>query len=455
MSVVAIILAAGKGTRMKSAFPKVLHKVGGKPMIEHVVRAAMIAGSEKTIVVIGHGADVVREQLENKVEFVVQKPQLGTGHAVMQVEKFLSTFSGTVLVLCGDTPLLDGAELAKFVECHKQSKASASVLTTVLDNPFGYGRIIRDKNEDIMGIVEEKDATDVQKKLQEINTGIYCFECPDLFLTLKRLDNNNSQGEYYLTDVIKMFHQTGKRVRAIQTNDSDMVIGINSRKQLAEAEILLRNRILNKWMDEGVTIMDPATTFIEADVKIGIDTVIRPFTWLEGNTQIAENCEIGPNVRLSNVEVGKETFLQFVYAHDCKVGENVTVGPFVHLRPGSEIGDKVKIGNFIEVKNSKVGKGSKLPHLSYVGDTDMGNNVNVGCGSIMVNYDGKKKHRTKIGDSVFIGCNSNLVAPIDVGDGSFIAAGSTVTKNVPKDALAVARAKQVNIDSWTKKYFDK
>lgn len=276
-----------------------------------------------------------------------------------------------------------------------------------------------------------------------------------MFIILKRLSNNNAQGEYYLTDVLGKLKEEGKTVAAVVTEDSDMVLGINSRSQLAEAEGVLRQRILNKWMDAGVTIMDPASTFIEADVVIGNDTIIRPFTWLEGNTKIGKNCEIGPNSRLTNVEVGDNTHVQFIYAHDCKVGKEVTAGPFVHLRPDTEIGDGVKIGNFIEVKNSQVGAGSKLPHLSYIGDTDMGSGVNVGCGSIMVNYDGKQKHRTKVGNDVFIGCNSNLVAPVELGDGSFIAAGSTITKDVPKEALAVGRGKQTNIENWAKKYFEK
>jgi len=454
MSMVAIILAAGKGTRMKSELPKVLHCVGGKPMVEHVVRAAKEAGADKEVVIIGHGAEAVRQELGTKVEFAVQEPQLGTGHAVMQAEDVLKTFHGTVLILCGDTPLLNGEELAKFVAQHKKSGASASVLTTYLENPFGYGRIIRDRNNNVHGIVEEKDATEIQRKIKEINTGIYCMECPEMFIILKRLSNNNAQGEYYLTDVLGKLKEAGKTVAAVVTEDSDMVLGINSRRQLAEAESVLRQRVLNKWMDAGVTIMDPASTFIEADVEIGNDTIIRPFTWLEGNTKIGKNCEIGPNSRLTNVEVGEGTHLQFIYAHDCKVGKDVTAGPFVHLRPDTEIGDKVKIGNFIEVKNSKVGVGSKLPHLSYIGDTDMGGGVNVGCGSIMVNYDGKQKHRTKIGNDVFIGCNSNLVAPVELGDGSFVAAGSTITKNVPKDGLGVARAKQTNIEGWAKKYFE-
>ena len=453
MDTVAIILAAGKGTRMKSALPKVLHKVGGKPMLEHVLNAATEAGADKKVVIIGHGAELVKEIFADQT-FAIQEPQLGTGHAVMQAETALQNFKGTALILCGDTPLVDGAELAKFCEAHKASGAVASVMTAKMVDPTGYGRILRDFEGNVSGIVEQKDVTEAQQQINEINTGIYCIECPELFQVLKTLKNDNAQGEYYLTDVLGKFREAGKKIAGIVTADAVMVMGVNSRRQLAEAEAEMRTRILNKWMDAGVTIMDPASTFIEKDVVIGADTIIRPFTWLEGKTVIGKNCEIGPNSRLTNVQVQDNTHLQFIYAHDCAVGEGVTAGPFVHLRPDTVIGDKVKIGNFIEVKNSKVGVGTKLPHLSYIGDTDMGGGVNVGCGSIMVNYDGKKKHRTQVGDDVFIGCNSNLVAPVKIGDGAFIAAGSTITKDVPGDALAVARAKQKNIEGWAKKYFE-
>lgn len=454
MAVVAIVLAAGKGTRMKSALPKVLHKVGGKPMVEHVLQAATVAGAGQKVVIVGHGAEAVREYIGAGAEFAVQEPQLGTGHAVMQAESVLRDFRGTALILCGDTPLLDGEELRKFVLAHQQSGAAASVMTAIMDDPAGYGRILRDAAGNVAGIVEQKDATAEQKEIREINTGIYCLECPELFAVLKTLGNNNAQGEYYLTDVLGKLRAAGKKVAGVVTADAEMIMGVNSRRQLADAESVLRQRILNSWMDAGVTIMDPASTFIESDVEIAPDTIIRPFTWLEGRTVIGGNCEIGPNTRLTNVQVGEGTVLHFTYAHDCQIGNGVTAGPFVHLRPDTVLADKVKIGDFVEVKNSKVGMGTKLPHLSYIGDTDMGGGVNVGCGSIMVNYDGKKKHRTKVGDNVFIGCNSNLVAPVSLGDGCFIAAGSTVTKDVPADALAVGRSKQKNIEGWAAKYFE-
>lgn len=448
----AVILAAGKGTRMRSKLPKVLHKVGGKAMLQHVLDAADAAGAAEKIVIVGHGAELAESMVGEQGKIVLQAEQLGTGHAVMQTKDALADFTGTVMILCGDTPLLDGEELKKFYEAHVQSGAAATVLTAFMDNPFGYGRIVRDADGNVQGIVEEKDADAQQKLIKEINTGIYCLECPLMFDVLATLTCDNAQGEYYLTDVLTKLNEAGKKVGGVVTEDSDMVMGINSRRQLAEAESVMRVRILNKLMDEGVTIMDPASTFIESSVKIGRDTVIYPFTWLEGSTEIGEDCEIGPNVRLTNVEVGNGTHLQFVYGHDCKVCDEVTAGPYVHLRPDTVIGNKVKIGNFVEVKNSNVGTGTKLPHLTYIGDSDIGSGVNMGCGCITVNYDGKKKHRTVIEDNAFVGCNTNLVAPVTVKAGCYIGAGSTITKEVPENSLGIARAKQKNIEGWAEKY---
>lgn len=448
----AVILAAGKGTRMRSKLPKVLHKVGGKAMLQHVLDAADAAGAAEKIVIVGHGAELVESMVGEQGKIVLQAEQLGTGHAVMQTKDALAGFTGTAMILCGDTPLLDGEELKKFYEAHVQSGAAATVLTAFMDNPFGYGRIVRDADGNVQGIVEEKDADAQQKLIKEINTGIYCLECPLMFDVLATLTCDNAQGEYYLTDVLTKLNEAGKKVGGVVTEDSDMVMGINSRRQLAEAESVMRVRILNKLMDEGVTIMDPASTFIESSVKIGRDTVIYPFSWLEGNTEIGEDCEIGPNVRLTNVEVGNGTHLQFVYGHDCKVCDEVTAGPYVHLRPDTVIGNKVKIGNFVEVKNSNVGTGTKLPHLTYIGDSDIGSGVNMGCGCITVNYDGKKKHRTVIEDNAFVGCNTNLVAPVTVKAGCYIGAGSTITKEVPENSLGIARAKQKNIEGWAEKY---
>ncbi|MDR3990038.1 MAG: bifunctional UDP-N-acetylglucosamine diphosphorylase/glucosamine-1-phosphate N-acetyltransferase GlmU [Phascolarctobacterium sp.] len=449
---VAVILAAGKGTRMKSKLPKVLHKIGGKPMLQHVLDAADAAGAARKVVVVGHEAELVEAMVGEQAQMALQAEQLGTGHAVMQTEAVLKDFCGTVMIICGDTPLLEAAELKKFYEGHVASQAAATVLTAFMDDPAGYGRIIRDADGNVLGIVEEKDAVLEQKAIKEINTGIYCVEAPLLFEVLAILTCDNAQGEYYLTDVLAKLNAMGKKVGGVATADSDMIMGINSRRQLAEAENIMRQRILNKLMDDGVTIMDPASTFIEKGVEIGQDTVIYPYTWLEGTTKIGEDCQIGPNVRLTNVRIGNTAELQFVYGHDCEVQDNVVIGPYVHLRPYTVIGDNVKIGNFVEVKNSHVGTGSKLPHLSYIGDSDIGSSVNIGCGCITVNYDGKKKHRTIIEDNAFVGCNSNMVAPVTIGAGAYIGAGSTITKDVPGDDLGIARAKQKNIEGWAAKY---
>lgn len=451
-NLIAVILAAGKGTRMRSKYPKVLHKVGGKAMLQHVIDAATIAGADEKVVIVGHEAELVEAMVADQGKIALQAEQLGTGHAVMQTKDALAGFTGTALILCGDTPLLDGEELKKFCEAHKASGAAATVLTAIMDDPFGYGRIVRDAEGNVQGIVEQKDATEEQKAIKEINTGIYCMECPQMFDVLATLTCNNAQGEYYLTDVLEKLNAAGQKVGGVVTADSDMVMGINSRKQLSVAEGVMRQRILDKLMDAGVTIMDPASTFIEGSVKIGSDTIIYPYTWLEGETVIGEDCEIGPNVRLTNVKLGNNNHLQFVYGHDCQVKNDVTVGPYVHLRPDTVISDHVKIGNFVEVKNSNVGEGTKLPHLTYIGDSDIGSGVNMGCGCITVNYDGKKKHRTIIGDNAFVGCNTNLVAPVTVGEGTYIGAGSTITKEVPKDALGIGRAKQKNIEGWAEKY---
>lgn len=449
---VAVILAAGKGTRMKSKLPKVLHKIGGKPMLQHVLDAADAAGAARKVVVVGHEAELVEAMVGEQAQMALQAEQLGTGHAVMQTEAVLKDFCGTVMIICGDTPLLEAAELKKFYEGHVASQAAATVLTAFMDDPAGYGRIIRDADGNVLGIVEEKDAVLEQKAIKEINTGIYCVEAPLLFEVLAILTCDNAQGEYYLTDVLAKLNAMGKKVGGVATADSDMIMGINSRRQLAEAENIMRQRILNKLMDDGVTIMDPASTFIEKGVEIGQDTVIYPYTWLEGTMKIGEDCQIGPNVRLTNVRIGNTAELQFVYGHDCEVQDNVVIGPYVHLRPYTVIGDNVKIGNFVEVKNSHVGTGSKLPHLSYIGDSDIGSSVNIGCGCITVNYDGKKKHRTIIEDNAFVGCNSNMVAPVTIGAGAYIGAGSTITKDVPGDDLGIARAKQKNIEGWAAKY---
>lgn len=447
----AVILAAGKGTRMKSTLPKVLHRIGGKPMVQHVLDAATSAGATRSVVVVGFGGEQVETTLGNQTEYVVQAEQLGTGHAVMQARALLEDFAGTVMVLYGDTPLLRGDTLKKFFTEHEASKASATVLTACVADPTGYGRVIRDQKGQVLKIVEQKDANSEERAVNEINTGIYCFERVALLDALSKINCNNLQGEYYLTDVIGILVAAGASVQAVQVADYEETLGINSRVQLSDAEKILRRRKLVELMDNGVTIMDVDSTFIDEEVSIGPDTVIYPFTWIEGKTRIGVGCEIGPNSRIQDSTIGDESTLHFIYAHECQIGNHVTVGPYVHLRPNTVLADGVKVGNFVEVKNSQVGMGSKIPHLSYIGDTDMGSGVNIGSGTITVNYDGKKKHRTTLEDGVFIGCNTNLVAPVTVGKGAYVAAGSTITKNVPAEALGVARARQNNIDGWVTK----
>lgn len=447
----AVILAAGKGTRMKSALPKVLHRVGGKPMVQHVLDAAKTAGAVRSIVVIGFGAQSVAAALGEQAEYVIQAEQLGTGHAVLQARQLLAEFDGTVMILCGDTPLLQAGMLEKLYEGHSKAHAAATILTAQMPDPAGYGRVIRDSSGRVMKIVEHKDASPAELAVNEVNTGIYCFERAALFEALAGLNCNNAQGEYYLTDVIDILTRRKAAVYAVTADDYQETLGINSRVQLAEAEKILRKRKLQELMDNGVTIMDTDSTFIDASVTVGADTVIYPFTWLEGTSVIGRCCEIGPSTRLQNTKVGDNTVLHFVYSHDCEIDVDVTAGPYVHLRPGTKLAQGVKIGNFVEVKNSQVGAGSKIPHLSYIGDTDIGQKVNIGSGTITVNYDGVNKHRTIIEDGAFVGCNANLVAPVTVGQGAYIAAGSTITKDVPPTALGVGRARQTNIEGWAGK----
>ena len=448
---VTVVLAAGKGTRMKSALPKVLHRVGGKSMLQHVLDAASEAGAKRNIVVVGFGGDEVKEAIGSQAEFVVQQEQLGTGHAVQQTAGLLQNETGTVMVLCGDTPLLTGALLKKLYDAHKEAAAKATVLTAIMPDATGYGRIIRTATGTVAKIVEHKDATDEERKVREVNSGIYCFEAKDLFAALAEVTCDNAQGEYYLPDVLGILRSKGEKIWAVAADDYESTLGINSRVQLAGAEKILRRRKNIELMDNGVTIMDPDSTFVDADVTVGRDTVIYPFTWLEGKTTVGERCQIGPNTRFTDTTIGNDVTAHFSYGHECEIEDEVILGPYVHLRPNTKLAHKVKIGNFVEVKNSNIGEGTKLPHLSYIGDCDMGSGVNMGCGTITVNYDGKTKFRTKIGNDAFIGCNSNLVAPVEVGDGAYVGAGSTITKYVPPADLAIARARQTNISGWADK----
>ncbi|WP_339263448.1 bifunctional UDP-N-acetylglucosamine diphosphorylase/glucosamine-1-phosphate N-acetyltransferase GlmU [Solibacillus sp. FSL W7-1472] len=443
-NIFAVVLAAGQGTRMKSKLYKVLHPVCGKPMVEHVIDHISSLNVERVVTVVGHGAELVKETLGNKSEYVLQEEQLGTAHAVQQAEPILSGLSGTTLVVCGDTPLIRPETMQALLDQHASQNAKATILTAVTDDPTGYGRILRDEHGQVSQIVEQKDATSEQQLVKEINTGTYCFDNEALFEALKLVKNENAQGEFYLPDVIEILQKQGETVAAYVTENFDETLGVNDRFALSQAEELMRARINERHMRNGVTIINPISTHISADAVIGSDTVILPGVIIEGKTVIGEDCKIGPNSHIVDSHIGNATTIHSSVVLNSQVGNETAVGPFAHLRPESSLGNHVKIGNFVEVKKSTLGDDTKVSHLSYIGDAEVGKNVNIGCGSITVNYDGKNKYKTTIEDDVFIGCNSNLVAPVTLKKGSFIAAGSTITKEVPEDALAIARARQEN-----------
>ncbi|MDU5082391.1 bifunctional UDP-N-acetylglucosamine diphosphorylase/glucosamine-1-phosphate N-acetyltransferase GlmU [uncultured Tissierella sp.] len=452
---ISIILAAGEGTRMKSKLSKVLHKVCGKPILEYVIKASRGAGTEKNVVVVGHGGDMVKEYFKDdpivfKDQPIGEDVPYGTGFALMQAVDHIEDNS-TVIILYGDTPLITELTINKLINYHKENEFQATVLTAILDNPTGYGRIIREDTGDILKIVEEKDALDEEKKVKEINSGIYCFNGKLLKDALSKIDNNNAQNEYYATDVIGILKKEGYRVGAYVIEDSIEIHGVNSRVQLAFTEEVMRKRINEYHMVNGVTIINPENTYIEDGVQIGRDTVIYPGVSLEGNTEIGEDCIIRNNSRIINSIIHNEVSIESSTIEDSIVGENTHIGPHAHLRPNSNIGKNVKIGNFVEVKNSTLKDNTKASHLSYIGDADVGYNVNIGCGVVFVNYNGREKFRTIVGDNAFIGSNANLVAPVNVEPWGFVAAGSTITKEVPEGALSIARAEQKNIDGWIEK----
>ncbi|HBV86586.1 MAG TPA: bifunctional UDP-N-acetylglucosamine diphosphorylase/glucosamine-1-phosphate N-acetyltransferase GlmU [Desulfosporosinus sp.] len=445
-NLVAVIMAAGKGTRMKSKLPKVMHSLAGKTLIEHVLDMVEQVGVERPLVIVGHGRECIEACINKRAEIVVQTEQLGTGHAVMQAMPYFED-DQTILVLSGDQPLLKAETLDALVKLHQEQGASATVLTAYLDQPFGYGRIIKD-GEDLVKIVEEKDASSDERKIKEVNSGTYCFKGSALRETLTKITTQNAQGEYYLTEVFDILLKRKEKILTYCTVNSHEAFGINSRGQLAEAEKIVRTRILEHWMAEGVTIVDPASTFIDADVELEQDVTILPFTRLSGKTRIEEDAVIGPQTSLENCIVGRGSEVFNSVARDAMIGERCHIGPFSYLRPGTKLGAEVKVGDFVEIKNSWIETGAKVPHLSYIGDTHVGKSANIGAGTITCNYDGLKKHPTKIGDHAFIGSNTNLVAPLEVGEYAVTGAGSTITKNVPAKALAVERNHQVIRENW-------
>ena len=444
-SITSVILAAGEGKRMYSKVPKVLHKVCGTPMVEHVINCARKLGDAEPVVVIGHGADQVSKAISG-VKFVMQEKQLGTGHAVMQAEKYI--IDGDILILYGDTPLLKPETLMDMHEIHRAEGYSATILTSDMEDPTGYGRIVRNGENLVEAIVEEKDADRSTKLIKEINSGIYFFNGKELREALKYLNNNNTQGEYYLTDVIGIMRKKGLLIGAYKIKDTEDIMGVNNRYQLNEANEIMRGRIAKRLMLEGVTIIDPKNTYIETSVKIERDVTIYPGCILEGETLIQEDAVIGPNTRIKGGKIGKGVSVQYSIVLESSIGEGTSVGPFAYIRPGNKIGKHARIGDFVEMKNSNFGDHSKASHLTYVGDGDVGSNVNLGCGVVFVNYDGKNKNRTYVGDNSFIGCNANLIAPVRINTNSYIAAGTTVTKEVPQDSLAIGRVRQENKKGW-------
>lgn len=450
MNYSAIILAAGKGVRMRSQMPKVVHRVAGRPMVWYVVNAVREAGIKDITLVVGHGRESVEESLKaENLRYVVQEQQLGTGHALMQAQDSTDSAS-TLIVLAGDTPLLEGATIKKLLDHHQQQGAAATVLSAFLPDPYGYGRIIHEADGALAHIVEEKDASPEEKLVSEINTGMYCFQADLVFKALARINTANAQGEYYLTDVLPILKREGYKVAVLACEDTDQIHGINDRVQLSRAERIIRQRKNEALMRNGVTIISPDTTFIDSQVKIGMDTVIYPFTVIEGSTAIGQDCTIGPYSRINDSIIGNDVIIENSRVKEAYIADRCNIGPFAYLRPEAHLHEDVKVGDFVEIKKSVIGAGSKVPHLSYVGDALLGKGVNVGAGTITCNYDGKNKHRTVLEDRVFIGSNTNLVAPVTIGEDSVTGAGSTITRDVPAHTLAVERAEQRNLKKRSK-----
>lgn len=448
----AVILAAGQGTRMKSKLYKVLHPVCGKAMVDHVLTQLERVGIDQIVTVVGHGADQVKQLLGDRTTYALQAEQLGTGHAVMQAEDVLGQKDGITLVTCGDTPLFTAETFKQLFAYHEQQGAAATVLTAHTDQPFGYGRIIRDAAGTVAKIVEQKDATPEEAAVQEINTGVYCFNNRELFAALHQLSNDNAQGEYYLTDVIGILKQAGKQVGAFQMDDFTESMGVNDRVALANATRVMQRRINTRHMQNGVTMIDPATTYIDADVQIGNDTVIEPGVVLKGKTSIGSDCVIGAHseIRDSVIEDGVTVTASFL--ENAVMHKDSNIGPYSHLRPKAEIGVGVHIGNFCEVKNAQIGQNTKVGHLTYVGDATLGKEINIGCGTVFVNYDGMNKHHTNVGDYSFIGSGSNIIAPVEIGDHAYVAAGSTITDDVAPHDMGIARGRQVNKKGYYDRY---
>lgn len=447
-----VVLAAGKGTRMRSEQPKVLHEVNGVPMLTHVLRTASAVDPASVTVVLGHKAELVRAAYagDASVRFVVQEPQLGTGHALLQALPLLAGASGDLLLLYGDVPLLRAETLTTLLARHRETGAAATVLTAEVDQPYGYGRIVRQDGA-IARIVEERDATAAERALREINAGIYALALEPLAPAMTALAPQNAQGEYYLPDLVGIYRRRGLGVSTLTVRSADEIRGVNSRRELAEVSRLVRNAKNEELMAAGVTLIDPATTYVGPDVQVGPDTVLHPNVYLEGRTSVGAACEIHAGTRLVNATIGdRVTIRNYCVITDSTVEADAVLGPFAHLRPGSTVASEAHVGNFVELKKTTLGRGSKASHLTYLGDATIGDGVNIGAGTITCNYDGVRKNTTVIGDGAFIGSDSQLIAPVTIGAGAYVAAGSSITDDVPADALAIARGRQVNKPGWAK-----
>lgn len=447
----SVILAAGMGTRMKSKMPKVLHKVCGNPLSKWVIDASKAAGADKVCAVVGHKAETVKEVLGDVCEFALQAEQKGTGHAVMQAIDVIKNSKGEVVILNGDTPLITAETINKAIEYHKNNGNQATVITAILDDATGYGRIVRDNDGSVLKIVEQKDASEEEKKINEVNSGMYVFDAQSLVYALDKITPNNAQGEYYLTDTLEILLSAGKKIGGYAISDNDEIRGINDRVQLNEAENIMQKRINEYHMRNGVTMRNPESVYIEDGVEIGNDTEICQNVTIKSGTKIGSDCVIGSGSMLDRAVIHDGVDVLSSVILESEVDEGTHVGPFAYIRPNCHVGKEVKVGDFVELKNSNIDDGTKISHLTYIGDSDVGKRVNFGCGTVTCNYDGKKKYRTTIGDDCFVGCNTNFVSPINVGDGVYIAAGSTITEDIPENSLSIARARQVNKEGWKDK----
>lgn len=448
MNLKALVLAAGKGTRMKSELPKVIHKVNGIPMVKKILNELDALQTEENILILGHKKEVVLEELGD-VKYVVQEEQLGTGHAIMQAKELLQDYDGDVIILCGDTPLLRHETLKRMYEAHKKSGASTTILTSIYENPFGYGRIVKNGDK-VVAIVEEKEADEETKKIKEVNAGVYCCNSKELFEALGKVTNDNEKGEYYLTDIVSIQVNEGKTIGSFILEDNEEILGVNSKVELAQASKVLKERKNISLMEEGVILIDPSATYIEETVKIGKDTVIYPGAVIQGDTEIGENCEIIGTTRIIDSKLGNDIRIESSVIEESILEDKVTMGPFAHLRPKSHLKEKVHIGNFVEIKKSTLEIGVKAGHLTYLGNATVGKDTNIGAGTITCNYDGVNKFDTVIGENVFIGSDTMLVAPVTIGDKAITGAGSVITKDVAPKALAVERSKQIIKFEWRK-----